>query len=727
MSALSIQVPFPVFQDRDGQPLDNGYVWIGVPNLPPQTNPVNVYFDDALTILAPQPLRTINGYISRAGSPAQVYIDGVNFSILVQDSKGSMVYNFPEGTGIDPNASGVAFTGFKGQVGFVSDLADDDGSDWIGFEPAGSGAIARSAQDKLREAVSVKDFGAVGDGVADDTVAIQAAVDASTDPSVVNFPDGTYLVTDTITITNPVLLNLGNAVIDFAPSSNVDCFVFQGTTGVSTALTANALKNTSSLDVVDASGFAAGDWVQITSNQVAYPGGRPQDTCRQMALIASVVGNTINLSDTDLLLTFNTANSAAVTKQNFLTSCGVQGGTIIARTFALGRFGVNFSRCNDFYIKNSNIENFQFSCITMFNCVNGLVEGNRARIDQAISLQYGITVYASQFISVIGNQMNSLRTGIDITELSAFVTVSGNTSYRGGIATHTTHYCTISDNMIYGAGILIRGPYISVENNTIYNNDSLTIETQEAGQSNIHIKNNYIYGYLGLRLWGDNCSFVGNTCLVTNYISYSGTSSMIRIEQGSTRPGNLLIANNHIEYVGTGTRPVHGIDGGFGSNRQNDWLITGNIIKNVDIGIQAGATAVNAANRNITVSNNIIWAHVTGIAFRLSDNTQVTGNTIYGQSTMTEGILRGYVDGQTNSGLIISDNIIENATYGIRSRGNSTITNVLLNNNVFKSIVTANLDGTGTWTQLYDALRLRSPDGTTWTIVVDNAGVLSAV
>jgi hypothetical protein len=28
MSALSIQVPFPVFQDRDGQPLDNGYVWI---------------------------------------------------------------------------------------------------------------------------------------------------------------------------------------------------------------------------------------------------------------------------------------------------------------------------------------------------------------------------------------------------------------------------------------------------------------------------------------------------------------------------------------------------------------------------------------------------------------------------------------------------------------------------------------------------------------------------
>jgi hypothetical protein len=523
------------------------------------------------------------------------------------------------------------------------------------------------------------------------------------------------------------LLNLGNAVIDFAPSSNVNCFQFQGTTGVSTALTANALKNTSSLDVVDASGFAAGDWVQITSNEVAYPSARPQDTCRQMALIASVIGNTINLSDTDLLLTFNTANSASVTKQNFLTSCGVQGGTIIARTFGFGQYGVRFVRCNNFYIKNSNIENFQVSCIDLVNCVNGVVEGNRTRIESIASgLEYGLTVYASQFISVIGNQMNSLRTGIDLTELSAFVTVVGNTCYRGGIATHTTHYCTISDNVIYGAGILIRGPYISIENNTVYNNDAFTFDTQEAGQSNIHVRNNYFYGFIGLKLYGDNCSFVGNTCLATNYVSYSGTSSFIRIEQ-TTSVGNLLIANNHLEYIGSGTRPEYGIHGIFGSTQQNDWLFTGNIIKNVDIGIDAAASGVNAANRNITVSNNIIWASESGIRFRLSNNTVITGNTIYGQSTMDQGIDRVTINTETNSGLIISDNIIENATYGIRSRGNATITDVLLNNNVFKSIVTANLDGIGVWTQLYDALRLRSPDGTTWTIVVDNAGVLSAV
>jgi hypothetical protein len=149
MSALSIQVPFPVFNDRDGQPLDNGYVWIGVPNLPPQTNPVNVYFDEDLTALAPQPLRTINGYISRAGSPAQVYIDGVNFSILVQDSKGSMVYNFPEGTGISPNACGVEYI------------------------PPFTGAVPTPVCVKLAETVSVRDFGATSGA---DTAAINAAI-----------------------------------------------------------------------------------------------------------------------------------------------------------------------------------------------------------------------------------------------------------------------------------------------------------------------------------------------------------------------------------------------------------------------------------------------------------------------------------------------------------------------------------------------------------------------
>ena len=182
---LSIAVPFPVFQDRDGQPLENGYIWLGVPNLNPQTNPIIAYYDDALTIVAPQPLRTLNGYISRAGTPAQVYVDGVNFSILVQDSKGSMVYNFPEGTGISTDACGVT------------------------YNPPFAGAVAYPVCEKLEQTVSIKDFGAVGDGVFDDTVAIQAALTyANSTGSSVYCPAGTYKISDQITVggANPVIV-----------------------------------------------------------------------------------------------------------------------------------------------------------------------------------------------------------------------------------------------------------------------------------------------------------------------------------------------------------------------------------------------------------------------------------------------------------------------------------------------------------------------------------------
>ena len=68
----------------------------------------------------------------------------------------------------------------------------------IGFTPAGVGAVATTVEAKLREFVSVKDFGAVGDGVADDTLAIQAAIDAAGAGGRVLFPktaSNTYCIT----------------------------------------------------------------------------------------------------------------------------------------------------------------------------------------------------------------------------------------------------------------------------------------------------------------------------------------------------------------------------------------------------------------------------------------------------------------------------------------------------------------------------------------------------
>jgi len=74
----------------------------------------------------------------------------------------------------------------------------------------GAAAVARTLANRFADVVNVKDFGAVGDGVADDTAAIQAAINKN---ATVFFPKGTYNVTSNITFTNLAFFD-SNAIIN---------------------------------------------------------------------------------------------------------------------------------------------------------------------------------------------------------------------------------------------------------------------------------------------------------------------------------------------------------------------------------------------------------------------------------------------------------------------------------------------------------------------------------
>jgi len=117
--------------------------------------------------------------------------DGVSYKFVLKDSTDVLIATYDNITGI-------------GNV-FLTTLAASTGSSLIGYLPAGTGAVATTVQAKLRQYVSVKDFGAVGNGVADDTVAFQAALNYVAKSAVrgnLYVPSGVYKLTDTLVVRN---------------------------------------------------------------------------------------------------------------------------------------------------------------------------------------------------------------------------------------------------------------------------------------------------------------------------------------------------------------------------------------------------------------------------------------------------------------------------------------------------------------------------------------------
>lgn len=73
-----------------------------------------------------------------------------------------------------------------------TNLASDTGATLVKTKQSITGAVSRTVASKVNETVSVKDFGATGDGITNDTSAIQAAIQSGA--RYVVYPEGTYIL-----------------------------------------------------------------------------------------------------------------------------------------------------------------------------------------------------------------------------------------------------------------------------------------------------------------------------------------------------------------------------------------------------------------------------------------------------------------------------------------------------------------------------------------------------
>jgi hypothetical protein len=493
MSALSVEVPFPVFYDRSGEPLENGYVWIGQANLNPQTNPIQVYFDKNLTQPAAQPLRTLAGYIANAGTPAQIYVDAANYSILVQDKNGTMVYNFPDGTGVDANLNACA----------------------VEYDPPFTNAVQTTVCEKLADTVSVKDFGAVGDGVTDDTAAIQAAVDSidGATSRVLYFPAGNYRLTNTVetksTLTGGAVFfgeggfsgNGSSIFVDFdgvgflniSASVQFKNLSFQGIRGGSSVGLRNA--KTGNTDDMDT-------WVtECTFNNF--------NTCIQhvgRGLLCT--DNTFAVSDLAIDISWPTG--------------GTEGGGVQALPYGMRKWMIvgNFfhSLGNAIAITGANAEYFRAATI-----VGNIMDIGRQFFSGPIS-----------FSTISGNSIqNANSTPISISQVCENVIISGNSI--GGYEGTDTGVFTPAGAINFAAGTVIKN--VSITGNDFQYTDSSAVRVQSDMESCV-ISSNSIDNYnldagtaYGIFVTGNltRCAITGNA-----FGTNPGSTRAIRVQGTAT-------------------------------------------------------------------------------------------------------------------------------------------------------------------------------------------------
>lgn len=145
--------PYMTIQDEDGNPVSGGKLFFYATET---STPASVYADGGLTTPLTNPV-----VADSAGRCAAVYLDPtVIYRCKVTTAAGATIRD------VDPIDNPL------------SALGASDGSSLVTFIQAGTGAVARTAQSKMRDVIHAKDFGVKADNATDDTAAFQAALDA---------------------------------------------------------------------------------------------------------------------------------------------------------------------------------------------------------------------------------------------------------------------------------------------------------------------------------------------------------------------------------------------------------------------------------------------------------------------------------------------------------------------------------------------------------------------
>lgn len=573
--------------------------------------------------------------------------------------------------GWNSNGTGFQNTDPTYSTALATDLASTSsgkGGWLIGFKQALTGAVGRTIFDKVSETVSVKDFGAVGDGVVDDTAAIQSAIAATQGSGGrLFFPPGTYMVSS-LSISGSLQVNGCGplAVVKQKPGVTGNIFNITGTG-------TNVMFSNMTFD-----GNSSGQSAQSINSTI------------HSTAIGGTLADIFSLVVQDC--EFRDSTYAAVRVQGDNNPATREVAWITGNRFINGGAGVDNPGATPDYIPRD---------IALDDAVEAWVENNVFESDTAPATfgRSAIVVAQTQTATerltelvIVGNRIN--RRGCNVSQNIGAIDLyiwAANCSVRDNIIKNSSASAikwkqnaarlSITNNKIDSqlvAGVALNGndpTYGSandlcvVEGNQIANWDGATTgvitlagywSTTTDYSLGIVCRNNQLVSCSGYQI-----QIVNTKAATVEGNQIYPASATIGINASVGNDGEMRIRNNYI-----GACSNYAIYTANSNAATFDALVDGNVIVN-----NANTYAAYIKARRVSFNGNHLAGCVNGVTFNTVTDLEATGNLLRNFSG-TIGLL---IDGVTNAALF----------------GNSTtgITNGVF----YNAAVTSKRDSGNTW------------------------------
>jgi len=453
----------------------------------------------------------------------------------------------------------------------------------LAFTQAGTGAVARTVDSKFKDTVSVKDFGAVGDGVTDDRLAIQAALNASRS---VYFPTPTvsYYITDSV-----------------SPLANTTIF-----------------------------GDGAASHIQVIDGTV---------NCFYLNGVSGVVVRDLKISTK--LQTNATAYKCAVLMANECRNCLVEN----IGVFNWGHWGVAIFSSSNCVVRGCRFSSWfgtagdSAQIVIYKTSNNNLIEGNHcsAATDHGIFMQDPYAGDTPTGNSIINNYVSAAKgDGISIYVTSAYDTqtlISGNrvfdiagTFLSGqsghGIYIQSAGGAIVTDNTIANCCISTSSfetqvvAAIGVATGDIANYPTGTI-------NEVIVSNNHITAQRGPGIAVSTCDVP--VLVEGNHILSTGTAAVRGEAIFSTNADSLQIKNNTIKHLNTNYNAIAVL---ASAKTLNGIAVVGNRIRGTVYGIAFNVTGGGTYTNAVITGNIISGLSSTGLSIQTITGAQISNNNL---------------------------------------------------------------------------------------------------